>query len=171
MSPAFWRHTLLTVGIFGPLLWAFITVNNFYPVPVWSLFSEAVNLQQGRTYYVLRGTTIRGETVDLPAIRITGGLCGRNHMMVYYVMGNASFEIDYPHPDNVALIARRGGVTSLHQAERVDSLLRAWGTSYNRKVGAGSPKRLTAIRLDEYRWPGGAFENYRQFVRKYEVAL
>lgn len=163
-------YVLLTIVIFTPLTWAFISVNNFYPVPVWSLFSEAVTLQDGRTYYVLGGERLDGSKVQIPAISLTDGLTGRNHMMVYYVVGNASFEIDSPHPANVTLQCHMAAMNQeLPKAARMDDLLHAWGAIYNERHAGDA--RLHVIFIDEYNWRGGKFVNYRNFKRRWEVKL
>ena len=164
-------YALLTVLIFLPLTWAFATVNNLYPVPVWSLFSKTHDLAEGKVYYILRGETVEGEVVDLPAIHITNSLTGRNHMMVSYVVGNRSFMIDSPHPKNVAVLTRRSGVKNLRQGERVDALLASWGESYNQALAPGSPQRLREIRLVKYRWPGGTYENFTEYLSSWKVSL
>jgi hypothetical protein len=168
----FWfrRYIFLTAIVFLPLVWAFLTVNNLYPIPVWSLFSESVDLNQGRTYYVLRGVEMDGETIDIPAIEITDGLSGRNHMMVYYVVGNESFQLESPHPANVALQADQPGA-ALQPAERIEELLTGWGSAYNARKSEGSAKRLQSIMLQEYQWEGGRYENFTKVGRKWSVEL
>jgi len=162
---------VLTGALFGPLLWAFVTVNNFYPVPVWSLFSDAPQQGEGRVYYVLRGQTLGGEWMDIPPIRITDGLTGRIHMMVYYTVSNASFFLDSPHPDNVARATAAGGAKRLTPGARLPELLRSWGESFNASLPKDSPRRLQAMRLDQYRWNGEQFKNYHEFVTFWMVEL
>jgi hypothetical protein len=166
-----WRHTALTVAVFVPLAWTFVNVINFYPIPVWSLFSDHVDLSQGRTYYILGGETVGGEQLEIPAISITDALTGRIHMMVYYVMGNSSLFIESPHPNNVKLVVSAGGRENVPPGARVPDLLAAWGNAYNGRLAKTSSQRLRRIWLKQYRWPGGSYSDYRQFVREYEVRL
>jgi hypothetical protein len=161
----------LTATVFGLLSVAFIKIINFYPVPAWDLFSERVGLWEGRTYYILRGETQSGRVIDIPAARITDGLTGRNHMMLYYVMGNLSFEIASPHPANVALMAALGGRAGLPRAARVSELLRSWGTAYNARRSPDSPERLHAMILVEYRWPGQRYADYAHVQRQWKIEL
>jgi hypothetical protein len=156
-------YLVLTVCIFVPLVFAFVFQIQFYPIPVWTLFTEAVSLDEGRHYYVLRGETEDGESIDIPAIDLTDALSGRNFMMLSYVLEKASFCCDSPHPHNIQFRASQmGSDGALHKGARIDDLLRSWGRIYNEKFPKSSHQRLTAIRLDGYRWPGKEYGDYRQ---------
>ena len=109
--------------------------------------------------------------MDIPPIRITDVLTARIHMMVYYTVDNASFFIDSPHPDNVERAAAAGGAERLTPGVRLPDLLRSWGESFNASLPKDSPRRLQAIRLDQYRWNGEQYANYREFVRSWMVEL
>ncbi len=50
-------------------------------------------LQRGHTYFVLRGETISGETVDIQAIDLTNALYSRNWTMVNATVMNGSFQL------------------------------------------------------------------------------
>ena len=112
-----------------------------------------------------------GDVIDIPAIQVTDGLSGRNQMMVNYVVGNASFDVDSPHPANMLLASFYGGMENVPHGARVRDLLQAWGSSYNAQLSEDSPRRLSAIRLDEYEWPGGTFTHYRKFKRSWRTEL
>jgi hypothetical protein len=162
-------RVLLTTFLVLSLGSAFAANRNFYPIPVWSLFSESVPLSEGRNYFILRGVTRDGMEIDIPAVSITNGLSGRNHMNVAYVIGNASLRIDSPHPRNVPLadqivMAERPGLL-------IADLLRGWGDAFNARLPAGSSSRLNTIRLDEYRWAGGTYDSFHEFVQRHEVKL
>lgn len=165
------RNALLTVVVAGPLLTAFIKITNYYPVPVWSLFSDRRDLSAGHTHYVLLGRTADGSWREVSPVRITGGLYGRHFMFASYTAANHSFGVDSPHPDNVRLAERAGGVNRLPRGARMPDLLRAWGTVYNRDLSATSPKRLTAIRIEMRRWPGGRFGDYDVLEHVWEIEL
>jgi hypothetical protein len=161
------RYVALTIALVAPLIWAFVGIRQWYPIPAWSLFSEYAPITEGRTFFILRGERADGTVIDIPAISITDALQQRNHTMVSYVMDNASFELESPHPDNAALLAKHGNV--LLPGARVAELLRGWGAGYNLRVS--SEDRLAAIRLDEYHWPGGKFEGFDEFVRSWRCEL
>jgi hypothetical protein len=165
------RYALLTAAVFLPLTWAFLTLNNWYPVPVWSLFSEHGRLDEEFEWYVLRGETAAGETIDLPPITITDGLTGRIHTMVHYVASNQSYQLASPHPSNVADMVKAGGADRLPPGARMPFLLRSWGDSYNSRLSADSPRRLRAVQLDAYVWPGGRYADYDHHVRAWRVEL
>src|SRR5947209_19362416 len=70
------RYAALTVALFVPLLAAFASVRNLYPFAA-STMMEGGDLRSGRSYYVLRGETVAGETFDLPPVELTNALSGR----------------------------------------------------------------------------------------------
>jgi hypothetical protein len=163
-------YSFLTLGLASGLLWAFLTVNNLYPIPVWSLFSEAV-ADEGATYWVLIGEEVGEEEVELPAIGLTDALTGRIHMMVSYVVGNRPFTVKDLHPQNRVLVDSAGAPERLPDAVRMSDLLRAWGTIHNQRHPADDPRRLGAIRLEERHWPGIASHDYAIPVRRWREVL
>jgi len=167
----FRRNALLTLFVFGPLIVAFFTDVNFYPVPTWSLFSEPGELTAGRTHYTLSGQTADGTWLEIPPIRIVGGLHCRHHTFVSYTDDNLSLKIASPHPDNVRLVERYGGTDRLPRGVLMPRLLRTWGETYNRGLPIGSPARLTRIRLESRRWTGGVYDDYDNPDYVWEVEL
>jgi hypothetical protein len=141
------KHSLLTVAVFGPLVVAFVSVTNFYPVPVWNLFSEARDPAEPRPHYTFSGLTAAGEWRDLPPVRVTTGLYGRVHMLIAYTDRNHAFRIESPHPENVRHADRAGGADRLPRGARMPDLIRAWGRLYNRRLPPDSPERLVRVRL------------------------
>jgi len=167
----FARNALLTAFVAAPLLAAFVKVTNFYPVPVWSLFSERRELAAGHTYFVLLGKTADGSWREIPPVRIMGGLYGRHFMVASYTATNQPFRIDSPHPDNVRLAERAGGTDRLPAGARMPELLRAWGAVYNQRLASDSPERLTSLRMEMRRWPGGHYGDYETLDQTWEVEL
>ena len=164
------RYAVLTAALFVPLLWSFVKVRNLYPFAA-STIMMGVETQSGRDYYVLRGETVGGETIDLPPILLTDALSGRNWGLVAAAVENQSFNLRSLHPANVALVTAGGGVEKLPRAARLDDLLRAWGAIYNSRLPVPSPRRLKIVRLDAYRWAGKGYEDYDRFVESWRVVL
>ncbi|MFN2529823.1 MAG: hypothetical protein ABR555_00850 [Pyrinomonadaceae bacterium] len=154
------RYLLLTAFIFLPLFWAFVKIRNVYPVTAWTVMMAGGDLQRGRSYYMLRGETIDGLTIDIPAIELTNAMYSRNWGMVNAVAGNESLKLKAPHPANQALIAAYGAVQNLPFGVRMPDLLQGWGEIYNNRQSPSSPLRLKAIRIDMYRWNGGSYSNF-----------
>jgi hypothetical protein len=165
------RYALLTAAIFLPLLWAFVGVKNVYPVASWTVMMMGGNLQRGHSYFLLRGETVSGEVVDIPAIELTDALSGRNWGLAGATVANAPFQLRSPHPANVALLAAAGDIKNLQPATRLPELLRAWGTIYNSRWPTSSSHRLKAIRLDAYRWMGQSYSNYDHFIESWRQEL
>jgi hypothetical protein len=166
------RYVLLTLALFAPLLWAFVSIRNVYPVAASTMMlSIGGEPRRGGNYYILRGETESGETVDLPAIELSDALTGRNWGMVYATVENKSFRISSPHPSNAALAAVSGGVENIPRAARVPDLLRAWGAIYNSRLSTSSPRRLKAIRLDVYNWEGKTYVDYGRYVETWRAEL
>jgi hypothetical protein len=162
------RYGALTVVLAASLLWAFVTVNNFYPIPVWSLFSDPVGLNAPTDYYVLVGEFADGTSRPIPAIELSDALTGRIHMMVDYVMTNSELDVRSPHPANVALVAAAGGRARIPDGVRVPELLRAWGSIYNRH----HPRQpVAAIRLEQRRWKGQDYTDYAIPVRQWREVV
>ncbi len=165
------RYAVLTVVLAVPLLWSFIAVRNLYPFAAATMMMEGGTLDRPRTYYVLRGETVEGTLVDVPPITLTDALTGRIWGLVAATVDNRSFTIRWPHPENEALVARRGGIDRLPDAARLAELLRAWGDLYNARLPPDSPRRLRAMRLDEYRWEGRRYADYDTHLRTWREEL
>jgi hypothetical protein len=129
------------------------------------------DLRRGTDYFILRGETVAGETIDLPPADLTDALSWRHWSLVGATVENKSFMIARPHTANAALAAEAGGVERLPRAARLPELLRAWGDSHNLRLPSDSPRRLRAVRLDAYRWSGGAYGDYERFVESWRAEL
>jgi hypothetical protein len=165
------RYTLLTIGIFLPLVWAFVTVRNVYPLTAWTVMMGGGDLQRSHRYFLLRGETVAGEVVDIRAIKLTDALSGRNWGLVIATVDNRPFQLRSLHPDNAALLATVGDRGALPRAARLPELLRAWGEIYNSRLSTSSPQRLKAIRLDAYRWIGQRYSDYDTFTESWRQEL
>jgi hypothetical protein len=169
-----WRNALITIAVFGPLGATFGLavvsgkVVNFYPVPVWNLFVEAAEPANGRVFYVVSGCSPDGLWREVPPFGITGALHNRLHMFASYTDGNLPFKIASPHAENVLMLA---GLGRLPEGARMPQLLRAWGEIHNGRLPMGSPNRLTAIRMEARRWPGGDYHAKAKTARVWEVEL
>lgn len=164
------RYTLLTIGIFLPLIWAFIGVRNVYPLTAWTVMMGGGDLQRGHRYFLLRGETISGEVVDIPAIKLADALSGRTWGLVIATVDNRAFQLRSLHPDNAALLAT-ADIGRLQRAARLPELLRAWAKVYNSRLPPSSPQRLKAIRLDAYRWAGQRYSDYDTFIELWRQEL
>lgn len=165
------RYAILSIAIILPLVWAFATVRNVYPVASWTVMMGGGNLQRSHTYYILRGETISGEVIDLPPITLTDGLSARTWGLVAATVANTSFQLRSVHPDNAALLAKAGDFTKLPRAARLPELLRAWGRIYNSRLPAATPNRLKAVRLDAYQWAGYQYSGYDQHIESWREEL
>jgi len=165
------KYAVLTVAIFLPLIWAFLFVRNLYPVTAWNVMMAGGDLERGRSYCMLRGETVSGETVDIPAINLTNALYSRTWTMVNATIDNQSFKLTSIHPQNEELIRRFGGVEKLPPGVRLPDLLQAWGELYNKQLPSSSPQRLKAIRLDMYRWESGGYSDYDKFIETWRKEL
>jgi hypothetical protein len=165
------RYAALTVALFVPLLLAFASVRNLYPFAASTMMLGLKDMQSGRDYYVLRGETASGETIDLPPIKLTNALTGRNWSLVSAAVENKSFNIRSPHPENIRLAAAYGGIDKLPRAARLEELLRTWGAIYNSQLPGSSNQRLRSVRLDAYRWEGGINGEYDRFVESWRAVL
>lgn len=165
------KYAILTVALVLPLLWAFLYIRNLYPVTAWNVMMAGGDLERGRTYCVLRGETISGETVDIRPIGLTNALYSRTWTMVNATIYNQSFKLKSIHPDNESLLRNLGGLKNLPPATRLPDLLLAWGQLYNRQQPASSPQRLKAIRLDMYRWEGSRYADYDKFIESWRKEL
>ena len=165
------KYTVLTLAIFLPLLWAFLSIRNLYPIAAWNVMMAGGDLERGRSYCILRGETVSGETIDVPAIELTNALYSRNWTMVNATIANQSFKLDSLHPENEDLLRSFGGVDKLPPGARITDLLKAWGDLYNKKLPDSSPQRLKAIRLDMYRWESGRYADYDKFIESWRKEL
>lgn len=165
------KYVVLTAVVFGPLIWAFLVVRNLYPIAAWNVMMAGGDLERGRSYWILRGETVSGETVDVPPIELTNALYSRTWTMVNATVGNQSFKLASIHPKNAELIRNAGGVENLPPGARIPDLLEAWGRLYNDRLPETSPHRLQAIRLDMYRWEGGTYSDYAKFIQSWRKEL
>jgi hypothetical protein len=165
------KYAILTLAIFVPLIWAFLFVRNLYPIAAWNVMMAGGDLERGRSYCILRGETVSGETIDIPPIRLTNGLYSRTWTMVNATIANQSFKLISLHPENAELLRHLGGLENLPPGARLPDLLEAWGRLYNERLPESSPQRLKAIRLDMYRWEGGSYSNYDTFIESWRKEL
>lgn len=165
------RYALLTAALFAPLLYSFLAIRNVYPFAASTMMMAGGDLGRGASYFRMRGETAAGEIVELPPAELTDALSWRHWSLVGATVENKEFAIYKPHPSNVALASAAGGVEKLPRAARLPELLRAWGAIYNSRLPEDSPRRLRAVRLDAYRWEGGAYEDYERFVESWRAEL
>ena len=164
-------YAVLTAAIFLPLIWAFVSVRNLYPIAAWNVMMAGGDLERGRSYCILRGETVSGETVDVYPIELTNALYSRTWTMVNATIANQSFRLASIHPDNAQLISAAGAVENLPPGARIPDLLETWGRLYNDRLPTSSPQRLKTIRLDMYRWEGGTYSNYDNFIESWHKDL
>lgn len=167
----FWvQYCILTLLLAMPLLWAFVRVRNYYPVAA-STMMMGGNFERGTDYYILRGETVSGETVEVNPTRLTNGLLMRTWGLVTATANNYNFRQAVVHPVNAALIKEVNGVENLPDGARVPDLIRAWGEMYNDSLPSASPNRLKFIRLDLYRWSGGQYADYDTYLKSWREEL
>jgi hypothetical protein len=165
------KYAVLTAALFIPLIWAFVSVRNLYPIAAWNVMMAGGDLERGRSYCILRGETVAGESVEVRPIKLTNALYSRTWTMVNATIGNQSFKLASIHPDNEELVRRFGGIENLPTGVRLPDLLKAWGDLYNERLPASSPQRLKAIRLDMYRWESGSYSDYDKFIESWRKEL
>jgi hypothetical protein len=165
------RYALLTLALFAPLVWSFLALRNLYPFPAYTMMMAGGDVSKGTNYFILRGETAAGETLDLPPAELTDALSWRHWSLVSATVENRNFSNTNPHPANAALAAEAGGVDKLPRGARLPELLRAWGECYNARLPADSPRRLRAVRLDEYSWGGGEYKDFGRFVESWRAEL
>ena len=165
------KYAILTAALFVPLAWAFLSVRNLYPIAAWNVMMAGGDLERGRSYCILRGETMSGETIEIRPIKLTNALYSRTWTMVNATIGNQSFKLASIHPDNEELLRRVGGVENLPPGARLPDLLQAWGDLYNQHLPDSSPQRLKAIRLDMYRWESGRYSDYDKFIETWRKEL
>jgi hypothetical protein len=165
------KYAILTAAIFLPLIWSFASVRNLYPFTAWNVMMAGGDLERGRSYCILRGETVSGQTVEVRPIKLTNALFSRTWTMVNATIANQSFKIVPVHPANRELLERVGGIEKLPPGARMPDLLETWGRLYNDRLPLSSPARLKSIRLDMYRWEGGTYSNYDNFIESWRKDL
>lgn len=129
------------------------------------------DLERGRSYCILRGETVSGDTVDIRPINLTNALYSRTWTMVNATVDNQSFKLTSLEPQNEELLRSSGGLEKLPPGARVPDLLQTWGNLYNNQLPTASPQRLKAIRLDMYRWGSGHYDDYDTFIESWRKEL
>ena len=165
------KYSILTIALFSPLLWSFFYIRNLYPFTVWNVMMAGGELQTGRNYFVLRGETVSGQTVDIRPVTLTNALYARTWTMVSATAFNQNFKLSSLQPDNAQLLQHLGGIDNLPLGARVPDLLNTWGNLYNNQLPLSSPMRLKAIRLDMYRWTSGRYADYDTFIESWRKEL
>ncbi len=165
------RYAILTFALIAPLLISFVFIRNLYPFAASTMMMAGANPRGGQTYYILRGETLTGATIDLPAVDLTNALSNVAFSLVSATVENKSFFIRSLHPANTGMLNTLGGKENLPPAARLPDLLRAWGEIYNSRLPISSPQRLRAVMIDAYRWEPGAYSNYDAYVRTWRVEL
>lgn len=165
------KYTILTLAFFLPLIWSFARVRNVYPVASWNVMTRGGEFGKDYTYFVLRGETVSGDLIDLPAVKLTDALRSRTWGLVAATANNDSLKLRSPHPKNVALLAADGNVENLPDGVLMKELLKSWGEIFNESHPPSSPDHLRALQIDCYRWPGGQYSNYYEFVQSWREEL
>ena len=129
------------------------------------------DINVGRSYCLLRGETVSGETIEIRPIELTNATSGRTWSMVNATIDNQAFKLTSIHPANAQLLNQVGGINQLQPGARIPDLLTAWGELYNARLDASSPQRLKAIRLDMYRWSSGRYSDYDTFITSWRKEL
>ena len=164
-------YALVTLVLGASQLWAFAAARDLYPFASWRQMMAGGDLRTGGSYFQLRGTTVAGAEVSIPAAQLTDALSKNSPGLVAATVRNGSLRLRTLHPDNAALLELAGGFERLPRGARLPELLRAWGAIYNERLPPDSPRRLRAVRLDEYRWDGGAYADYQRFIESWRVEL
>src|SRR5690349_23694889 len=94
--------------------------------------------ERGRSYCILRGETVSGQTIDIRSIKLTNALYSRTWTMVNATIDNQAFKLKSIHPQNEALMRRFGGIENLPPGVLVPDLLAAWGELYNKQLPPSS---------------------------------
>ena len=167
------RHIVLTVAVFLPLVWAFITQTIWYPIHYYRMFYGTSSLGGGneRVYYIFRGETASGDIIDIPPVTIFNALDGMIIYVVQAAIDNDSLQLRFAHPDNIKLIQSAGSIEKVPRAAQLPDLLRVFGERHNAKLSGDSPQRLIRVRLDAYRWPKKEYGNYAEYIESWSVEL
>jgi hypothetical protein len=163
-------YVALTLALALPQLWAFAAMRDLYPVAAWRMMSGG-DVRAGYPYYVVRGESVSGETVDIRPAKLTDALYARTWGLVEATVRNGSFRLRRLHPANAAALRDAGGFDKLPRGARVPELLRAWGEIYNESLPADSPRRLRVVRLDAYRWAGVRDTSRDELTESWSVEL
>lgn len=164
------RYLVLTVLLTLPLLWAFLRVQNLYPFTSWTVMMSGGSLERPWTYYVVKGETIDGASIDIQPAILIDALYDRSWSVLGTTISNEPFKLGSPHPAN-AEILKQLGPDNLPAGARVPELLRAWGNIYNSRLPPESASRIKAVRVEVYRWESGRYDNYHTFVRTWRQEL
>lgn len=164
------KYLILTLALFLPLLWAFVRVRNLYPIASWNVMVRSDPVQAPYTYYILRGETDAGETIDIQATGWSDALRSRRWGLVAATARNQSLGLQPPHPQNAALPLQLSA-DQLPPGVLMNDLLRVWGQTYNANHPSGTPSHLKVIRLDAYQWNGTSYTDYGQIVRSWRAEL
>ena len=105
---------------------SFLFVRNL-TLRIWNVMMAGGGLERGRSYCILRGETVSGETVDIRPMNLTNVLDSRTWTMVNATVDNR-LSI---HPENEELIRRFGGVEKLPPGVRFILPTQVWGNLYN----------------------------------------
>jgi hypothetical protein len=163
------RYAILTLALFAPLLFSFVFIRNLYPFAASTMMMAGAKPDSGQTYYILRGETLSGATIDLPPVDLTNALSNVAFSLVSGTVENKSFSIRSPHPANAKFLTELGGQENLPPAARLPDLLRAWGSIYNARIAESSAQRLRAVQLDAYRWTGD--NNPDRLIQSWRIEL
>jgi hypothetical protein len=164
------KYLILTLGLFLPLLWAFVRVRNLYPIASWNVMVRSSPVPPPYTYYILRGETDAGDLIDVQATSWSDPMRSRLWGLVAATANNQSLTLPSPHPRNAELLSRLP-IDQLPEGVLMNDLLHVWGQTYNATHPAGSPNHLKVMRLDAYRWNGASYSDYGQFVRSWRAEL
>lgn len=165
------QYAVLTLCLVLPLLYVFVKSINYYPFAA-STMMTGVKLEGGKNYYILRGETAAGETVNVNPTKFTNALFMRTWGLVAATARNDSFKLGATaHPANLKVIEEFGGINNVPDGMRVPELIRAWGEMYNETLPADSPARLKSIRLEAYRWNGGEYSAYDTYLKSWTAEL
>ena len=165
------KYAILTTALFLPLFWAFLAVRNLYPIAAWNVMMAGGDLERGRSFCILRGETVSGQTIDIAPISLTDALYSRTWTMVNATIDNQSLKLNSIHPANEEMLRNCGGVENLPPGARIPDLLKVWGELYNMRQPESSPNRLKAIQLDMYRWESGHYFDYDKFITSWRQDL
>ncbi|HEX8160683.1 MAG TPA: hypothetical protein VF538_02190 [Pyrinomonadaceae bacterium] len=164
-------YAVLSVALAASQLWAFAAMRDLYPAAAWRMMSGGGEVREGYPYYLVRGVSASGETVDIRPAKLTDALYARTWGLVEATVRNGSFRLRRLHPANADALRRVGGFDNLPRGARVPELLRAWGEIYNDGLAPDSPRRLRAVRLDAYRWAGGRDTSRDELTESWSVEL
>jgi hypothetical protein len=164
-------YVALTVALALSQLWSFAAMRDLYPLAAWRMMAGGGEVREGYPYYLVRGVSVSGETIDIRPAKLTDALYARTWGLVEATVRNGSFRLRRLHPANADALRQAGGFDKLPRGARVPELLRAWGEIYNDGLAPDSPRRLRAVRLDAYRWAGGRDTSRDELTDSWSVEL